>query len=274
MMLGTQAQAMLMCTPEAAQNGLQAGHGGSEDSDICGMPAPVVDVPKELCQVFTKDDSTFVRGVDGDDPLPSSRLYVFHSMTRDSANRDPHLMKLFNEIQPLPYVVNYSMPLWSSRGKAHRSERVSAFNVETNGRGSPMGTGPIRPESTATGPEVEDEPGAGMCEKEFVDWDSIVIQLFVGGPGSGAPMHYHQDGESALFVSLSIASWEIYTYFYCQVFTISETKRKTTNEMLSYEPYAYGNLCHILHCSHQHTATWHQALVLAATFAQRRYWSR
>ena len=71
-------QAMLACTPEAAVTGLsRAGGGGDndddDDGDACAMPRPLVDIPPELCAAFTQDDGSFVRRVDGDEPLPSSR---------------------------------------------------------------------------------------------------------------------------------------------------------------------------------------------------------
>lgn len=100
-------QAMLMCDPSAATTGLKAspaaamaaarGAGG----DMCGMPEPLVDIPPELCAAFTRDDSSFVRLVDGENPLPSSRLYVFHSITREAALADPKLLTLYNDITPL-----------------------------------------------------------------------------------------------------------------------------------------------------------------------------
>lgn len=198
--MGTYIQAMLTCTPEAAKTGLRAGQANAE---TCGLPSPMIDVPPELCAAFTQDDSRFVRGVDGDAPLPSSRLYIFHSVTAQTAARDPAVAELYNDIgaQRLPFVVNYSMPLWSARGRPPHS--ISAMSIDSNGRAMADANGmpqaPQHPQahtSVGTGSGVlhpeHTESEATKCATDLIHWGGEVIQLFIGGPGSGAPIHYHQ----------------------------------------------------------------------------------
>lgn len=161
--------------------------------------------PTTQCAAFTRDDSTFVRGVDGDDPLPSSRLYVFHSLTQASAARDEALGRLYREITPLPWVVaNATLPLWSNRAASSNGGRRSPGGVGAAARVAAAGG---EPSSMQLGPDGTPAPdsgstsngaGSGQCATRLVHHGDEVIQLYVGGPGSGAPMHYHQDAINTL----------------------------------------------------------------------------
>lgn len=104
-------------------------------------------------------------------------------------------------------ILNGSIPLWSTKGRARpTAHTISAFNVDSRGRSGAAAAPPLRhvaPEvlqEAMASKEAGSESGAtpGSCEQELVHWGNEVIQLFVGGPGSGAPMHYHQDAFNTL----------------------------------------------------------------------------
>ena len=178
--LGLYVSALLGCAPPSNATGRPSG-----PSQQCRTP--LTPLAPDLCDLFTADDAQHVRAI-GEAPRPSTRRYVFHSVSRDEGGRDPATTRLHTDIIHsglTPHHLTVQLPLFSTKGGSQAPSHI-IDSVELDARGG------------ASHARAAAELPPSACSVDLLHTDQEVIQLYVGGPGSGAPLHYHQDAVNTL----------------------------------------------------------------------------
>lgn len=165
-------------------------------------------------------------GVKADDSMPFTRNYIFSIIDSESVEYS----KLHEDVGRLlvPFFLNVSLPNWDDAllDRATDSNRATDATHELDGPSpSPVVDGDSEGEldnqnddDNGNGDDDDDDPlglwdahatvstTASGWSPEYARSEPLIsshpgpprTQFYIGGPGSGAPMHYHQDAVNTL----------------------------------------------------------------------------